>query len=453
MPMASEIKLQALKENVDTVEVNAVRVAPGDVVAKDQTLLEVQADKAALDVPSPVAGRVTQVLVKPGDQVKIGQTYCIIDGGNGEAATPAAPAREKAKEKEKEPDAGPARTAEQVIGRFEEETEEPTAAERRGIEKALPPKPPAFERHVPGPNERVVPAGPATRRLARELGIDLRQVRGTGRHGRVLEEDVKEYVRQLASGPPPVALPAPGGAAQAPPLPDFSEWGPVDAQPLGAVRKATARQMALAWGLVPHVTQHDLADVTDLDAFRKQQDGKGPKLTVTAFVLKAAVILLRELPHFNSSLDLANNRLVLKRYYHVGVAVDTEGGLLVPVIRDVDKKSIHQLAAELTATAERARQRKLDAAELRGGTFTITNLGGIGGTAFTPIVNYPEVAILGLSRSRLEPVVRGGQVVPRLMLPLSLSYDHRVIDGAAAARFTRRLAEMLANPLLMLLQA
>jgi pyruvate dehydrogenase E2 component (dihydrolipoamide acetyltransferase) len=459
--MASEIKLQALKENVDTVEVNAVRVAPGDVVAKDQPLLEVQADKAALDVPSPVAGRVTQVLVKPGDQVKIGQTYCVIEG-NGEAAAPAAPAKEKEKEKGK--DSAPARTAEHVIARTEEETKEPTAAERRGIEKALPPeprpaaqapaapKPPAFERRAPGPNERVAPAGPATRRLARELGVDLRQVRGSGRQGRVVEEDVKEYVRQLASGPP-LALPAAGGAGAAPPLPDFSEWGPVDAQPLGAVRKATARQMALAWSLVPHVTQHDLADVTDLDAFRKQQDGKGPKLTVTAFVLKAAAILLRELPHFNSSLDLANNRLVLKRYYHVGVAVDTEGGLLVPVIRDVDKKSIHQLAAELSATAERARQRKLEAAELRGGTFTITNLGGIGGTAFTPIVNYPEVAILGLSRSRLEPVVHGGAVVPRLMLPLSLSYDHRVIDGAAAARFTRRLAEMLENPLLMLLQA
>jgi pyruvate dehydrogenase E2 component (dihydrolipoamide acetyltransferase) len=285
------------------------------------------------------------------------------------------------------------------------------------------------------------------------LGIDLRQVRGSGRQGRVVEEDVKEYVRQLAAGPPPLALPATGGAAQAPPLPDFSQWGPVEPQPLGAVRKATARQMALAWSLVPHVTQHDLADITDLDAFRKQQDGKGPKLTVTAFVLKAAAILLREFPSFNSSLDLANNRLVLKRYYHVGVAVDTEGGLLVPVIRDVDRKSVHELAAELTATAERARQRKLDAAELRGGTFTITNLGGIGGTAFTPIVNYPEVAILGLSRGRLEPVVRGGAVVPRLLLPLSLSYDHRVIDGAAAARFTRRLAEMLENPLLMLLQA
>jgi pyruvate dehydrogenase E2 component (dihydrolipoamide acetyltransferase) len=427
--------LQALKENVDTVEVNAVKVAPGDVVAKDQTLLEVQADKAALDVPSPLAGRVTRVLVKPGDQVKIGQTYCVIEGSNGEAAA-----------------AAPAKTAEPVVGRVMEETKEPTAAERRGLEKALPPKPPAFERLVPGPDERVVPAGPATRRLARELGIDLRQVRGSGRHGRVVEEDVKEHVRQLAAGPPPLALPAPG-AAPAPPLPDFSQWGPVDAQPLGAVRKATARQMALAWSLVPHVTQHDLADVTDLDAFRKQQDGKGPKLTVIAFVLKAAAILLREFPHFNSSLDLANGRLVLKRYYHIGVAVDTEGGLLVPVIRDVDKKSIHQLAAELTATAERARQRKLDAAELRGGTFTITNLGGIGGTAFTPIVNYPEVAILGLSRGRLEPVVRGGQVVPRLMLPLSLSYDHRVIDGAAAARFTRHLAEMLENPLLMLLQA
>jgi pyruvate dehydrogenase E2 component (dihydrolipoamide acetyltransferase) len=209
--------------------------------------------------------------------------------------------------------------------------------------------------------------------------------------------------------------------------------------------------MSLAWSQVPHVTQHDLADVTDLDAFRKQQEGKGPKLTVTAFALKAAAALLREFPRFNASLDSAGGRLILKRYYHIGVAVDTDNGLLVPVLRDVDKKGVRQLAEELSAVAERARQKKIDPNELRGGTFTITNLGGIGGTAFTPIVNYPEVAILGLSRSRLEPVVRGGQVVPRLILPLSLSYDHRVIDGAAAARFTRRFAELLENPLLMLL--
>jgi pyruvate dehydrogenase E2 component (dihydrolipoamide acetyltransferase) len=296
-----------------------------------------------------------------------------------------------------------------------------------------------------------VPAGPATRRLARELGVDLRQVRGTGRHGRVVEEDIKEYVRQLASGAGAVAQ-AVGPSVQPPPLPNFEQWGPIEAHPLGGVRKVTARQMSLAWSLIPHVTQHDLADITDLEAFRKQQsEGKGPKLTVTAFVLRAAAVALREFPNFNSSIDLASNRLILKRYYHIGVAVDTEGGLLVPVLRDVDKKHVRELGEELNAIAKRARDGKLDLSEQKGGTFTITNLGGIGGTAFTPIVNYPEVAILGLSRSRLEPVVRDGQIVPRLMLPLSLSYDHRVIDGAAAARFTRRLAELLENPLMMLL--
>jgi pyruvate dehydrogenase E2 component (dihydrolipoamide acetyltransferase) len=437
-PMASEIKLQALKENVDTVEVNAIKVSPGDVVAKDQPLLEVQADKAALDVPSPMAGRVAKILVKPGDQISIGQVYCVIDTGNGEAAetatAKAAPAKAEAVAVKKEP-APPARPV-------------PT------VQPLHRPQQPVIDRPSPAPppaQERIVPAGPATRRLARELGVDLRQVRGSGRHGRVVEEDIKEYVRQLASGVA-TAAPVAGPGIQPPPLPNFEEWGPVEAQPLGAVRKATARQMSLAWSLIPHVTQHDHADITELEAFRKQQaESKGPKLTVTAFVLRASAVALREFPNFNASIDVAGGRLVLKRYYHIGVAVDTEGGLLVPVLRDVDKKHVRELAEELNAIAERARQRKLDAAELKGGTFTITNLGGIGGTAFTPIVNYPEVAILGLSRSRLEPVVRNGQIVPRLMLPLSLSYDHRVIDGAAAARFTRRLAELLENPLMMLL--
>ncbi len=417
--MAVEIKLPALKENVDVVEVNAVRCAPGETVAKDQVILEVQADKTALDVPSPTAGRITDIRVRPGDQIKVGQVICLIEsGGNGEAAKPAAP----------------------------EKKSEPVAV--------LPAKPASPARPLPAPPPVAVPAvnrlaaaGPATRRLARELGVDVGQVPGSGRAGRVVEEDVKAYVRQLASGPTAAA------GVQAPPLPHFEEWGPIERQPLLAVRKATARQMSLAWSLIPHVTQHDIADITDLDYFRKSQEGKGPKLTVTAFALKAAAVLLHQHPTFNATLDSANNQLILKRYYHVGVAVDTENGLLVPVIRDVDKKSIAELAEELTALADRARQRKLDAAELKGGTFTITNLVGIGGTGFTPIVNYPEVAILGLSRARLEPAVHNGEITPRLILPLSLSYDHRVIDGAAAARFTRRMAEMLENPLLMLLHA
>ena len=429
--MAIEIKLPALKENVDTVEVNAVHCAPGETVAKDQVLLEVQADKTALDVPSPSAGRVTDVRVKVGEQIKVGQVICLLEaGGNGEATK------------------GAAAPAKPVEAPRAKQLETPPRTETTAR-----PQPKASAVVAPAPAvNRLTPAGPATRRLARELGVDLTRVAGSGRAGRVVEEDVKAFVRQFASGPAATAV---NGGVQAPPaLPNFEQWGPVEIQPLSAIRKATARQMSLAWSQVPHVTQHDSADVTDLEAFRKQQqDPRKPKLTVTAFALKAVAVALREFPMFNSSLDLAGNRLVLKRHYHIGVAVDTENGLLVPVIRDVDKKSVVELAEELTAVADRAKQRKLDGAELKGGTFTITNLGGIGGTGFTPIVNYPEVAILGLSRGRLEAVVRGKEITPRLMLPLSLSYDHRVIDGAAAARFTRRLAEMLENPMLMLLHA
>ena len=435
--MASEIKLQALKEGVDSVEVNAVKIAPGDVVAKDQALLEVQADKAALDVTSPTAGKVVKVLVKMGDQIKIGQPYCIIESSNGEA--PAAPAQAATPAKAAAAPAPPAAAP--------EAQKTPVVAER-AKEPAPAPSAPVLAPAVS--SDKLPAASPGIRRLAREFGIDLRHVLGSGRLGRIVEDDVKSYVKQLASNG--VAGTAPGTAPAAPSLPKFEEWGPIERQPLSPVRKATARQMSVAWSQIPHVTPtRSRRDITDLEAFRKTQDGKGPKLTVTAFALKAVAILLKEFPAFNSSLDLASNQLILKRHYHLGVAVDTDNGLLVPVLRDVDKKSVSQLAAEMTALAERARPRKIDSSELKGGTFTITNLGGIGGTGFTPIVNWPEVAILGLSRSRLEPVVRNGEIVPRLLLPLSLSYDHRVIDGAAAARFTRRLAEMLENPLLMLL--
>jgi pyruvate dehydrogenase E2 component (dihydrolipoamide acetyltransferase) len=238
-----------------------------------------------------------------------------------------------------------------------------------------------------------------------------------------------------------------------PPLPDFSKWGPVEVKPFESIRRRTAEHMSLSWGLIPHVTQHDQADVTDIEAFRKQQEGKGPKLTVTAFVLKACAILLKQFPQFNSSLDERGGQLVFKQYYHLGVAVDTERGLVVPALRDVDKKSVHDIGKEMTELAEKARQRKLSIEDMQGASFTISNLGGIGGTGFTPIVNWPQVAILGLSRSRMAPVWKDGQFIPRLTLPLSLSYDHRVIDGADAARFTRRLAELLENPLVMLLHA
>jgi pyruvate dehydrogenase E2 component (dihydrolipoamide acetyltransferase) len=307
---------------------------------------------------------------------------------------------------------------------------------------------PATNHHRAADGE-VVRAGPATRHLARRLGVELHKVRGSGRGGRITEDDVERHVKALMeSGTAAVATAAAG--VRAPALPDFEQWGPVEQKPLSAVRRVTAEHMALCWSVVPHVTQHDEADITDLEAFRQQQKQAGVKVTVTAFALKACALALKAFPEFNASLDAESEVLILKRYYHIGVAVDTEHGLLVPVIRDVDKKSIEELAKELNGAAEAARQRKAD---MTGGTFTISNLGGIGGTGFTPIVNWPQVAILGMSRGKLTPVWRDGQAVPRRLLPLSLSYDHRVIDGAAAARFTRRLAEMLENPWKMLLYA
>jgi pyruvate dehydrogenase E2 component (dihydrolipoamide acetyltransferase) len=455
--MASEIKLPELGENVEGGDVVDVKVGPGDQVRQGQALLEVEAEKSTVEVPSPVAGRVAQVLVKKGDRVTTGQPLFVVEDGNGAAQAPApreAPKESRRPAEAPKPSAPAAETPRQPPPA---PAKQPAPQPSREQPAAPPARQPADGFRAPATaapaaetEEKVVPAGPATRRLARELGVDLRQVRGTARGGRVTQEDVRAFVRDLASG-----AAVRGGPMQAPPLPDFERWGPVERKPLETVRRRTAEQMSLAWTLVPHVTQHDLADVTDLEEFRKAQprSDKAPRLTVTAFALKAAAIALRQHPQFNASLDLAGNQLIYKRYYHIGVAVDTERGLLVPVVRDVDKKSVHELAQELSEIAERARARKITADEMRGGTFTITNLGGIGGTGFTPIVNYPEVAILGLSRSREEPVVRGGQVVPRLLLPLSLSYDHRVIDGADAARFTRRLAEMLENPMMMLLHA
>jgi pyruvate dehydrogenase E2 component (dihydrolipoamide acetyltransferase) len=271
------------------------------------------------------------------------------------------------------------------------------------------------------PPEKTIPAGPATRRLARELGIDLALVKGTSPGGRITQDDLKNYLRQLAAG----AAGRPGGT-HIPPLPNFEYWGPIERRPLENIRRLISERMSLSWSLIPHVTQHDDADVTEIEAFRRQNESKGAaKLTVTAFAMKAAAIVLKQFPQFNSSLDLGNNQLILKQYYHIGVAVDTDRGLLVPVIRDVDKKSVYELARELGEIAEKTRLKKLTVDDMKGGTFTISNLGGIGGTGFTPIVNYPEVAILGLSRSRRQQVEVNGQFVPRLILPLSLSYDHR----------------------------
>jgi pyruvate dehydrogenase E2 component (dihydrolipoamide acetyltransferase) len=476
--MATEVRLPELGENLPGGDVLDIKVGPGDMVKEGQTLLEVEAEKSTVEVPSPLAGRVKQFLVEKGQSIQVGQTLCTIEEANGQkpSAAKTADVREALSvETEPEPREA-AKSADQVSETDEQEkgiaasarsipetgkgqasrqprqrAERGPAPQKDGAHTERPtgdgqqtaPSPPA------APGKRVIAAGPATRRLARELGVDLGQVHGNGPSGRVTPEDVKAYVRELSSGATPVSA----GPVQAPPLPDFTRWGQVERQPFESVRRRTAEHVSLAWNLIPHVTQYDLADITELETFRRRQEGKGPKLTITAFALKASAIALAEFPRFNASLDSGAGQLVIKRYYHIGVAVDTDRGLLVPVLRDVDKKSVQELARELTEIAERARQKQLQVEEQRGGTFTITNLGGIGGTGFTPIINYPEVAILGLSRSRLQPVVREGQMVPRLLLPLSLSYDHRVIDGADAARFTRRVAELLENPLVMLLHA
>jgi pyruvate dehydrogenase E2 component (dihydrolipoamide acetyltransferase) len=426
--MATEVKLPALGENISGGDVSDVKVAPGDGVTQGQTLLEVEAEKSSIEVPAPLTGKILKVLIKKGDSIKTGQALFLIEEMSASTADGAKKASAPAKAEG---------------GKMRDDAIPPAAPMSAA---AVAVKAPATAE--PTDDARLVPAGPATRRLARELGVELARVRGSGPGGRVIEEDVKAFAQ---GGAPNRGGGSPGVAV--PPLPDFSKWGAVEKRPLDSVRRKTAEHMSLSWSQIPHVTQHDLADITELEAFRKERDGKGPKLTVTAFALKAAAIALAEFPTFNASLDQAAGQLIVKRYCHIGVAVDAERGLLVPVLRDVNAKSVRALAQELADVADKARQKKLGPDDLRGGTFTITNLGGIGGIGFTPIINYPEVAILGLSRGRLQPVFQGNAFVPRLLLPLSLSYDHRVIDGAAAARFTRRIVELLEKPLVMLLDA
>jgi pyruvate dehydrogenase E2 component (dihydrolipoamide acetyltransferase) len=457
--MATEVTLPELGENLEGGEVVDVNVNVGDVVAEGQTLLEVEADKSTVEVPAPVAGRVAKISVKKGDKVTVGQAICAIEPTNqveskSEKTTAKSERTEAAESSAQKSQAGrdggkskpAAKTPTQVVEGAPREVGSDGAEKPSGDGQGQSGAADGASLPASPSRKTVALAGPATRRLARELGVDLGRVRGSARGGRITQDDVKTFVRQMASAPT-----SRGPSAAAPALPDFERWGTIERQSLDPTRRRTAEQVSLAWSLVPHVTQNDQADITELEAFRREQDTNGPKLTVTAFALKASASALKQFPQFNSSMDQAAGQLILKRYYHVGVAVDTERGLLVPVLRNVDQKSVRELAQELADLAERARKKKLAVEEMRSGTFTITNLGGIGGTGFSPIVNYPEVAILGLSRARLQPVVRNNEIVPRLVLPLSLSYDHRVIDGADAARFARRIAEMLENPLQMLL--
>ncbi|MEE8109931.1 MAG: 2-oxo acid dehydrogenase subunit E2 [bacterium] len=435
-----EFKLPNLGENIESGDVIRVFVSAGDRIEKEQAVLELETDKAALEVPSPFNGIVKEVHVKEGDEAKVGQLILTVE----------AEAEEK---KEAAPEEPP--QAEEPAAPVEAEAPEAeakTAAEAPPQEAEEKPAA-AVEAQSAEEKKVVVPAAPSVRRLAREIGVDITQVPGSGPSGRISIEDVKAFARSVSQGGDGGPAAAPAAAAT---LPDFEKWGPVERKPMTGVRRKTAEHVARAWSLAPHVTQCDKADVTDLETLRKRYaknaEAAGGKLTVTAIVLKVAASALKLFPQFNASVDAARGEIVYKKYYHVGVAVDTERGLLVPVIRDVDQKNVLQLSVELNEAAEKARNKKTALEEMQGGTFTITNLGGIGGTYFTPIINFPEVAILGISRSNLEPVYEDGQFEPRLMLPLSLSYDHRLIDGADAARFLRWLAEALEDPFLISLE-
>jgi pyruvate dehydrogenase E2 component (dihydrolipoamide acetyltransferase) len=437
--MPVELKLPDLGEGIHEGEIVEVLVAVGDRVKDGQPVLVVETDKATAEVPAPVDGVVHEIRVKAGDVVKVGQVLMTF-------------------------------TAEGERQRGEAEKRRQTAAgaETAGVERGVAVRQVAAPAAVEAGPARgsVVAAAPSTRRLARQLGVDLEAVPASGPGGRVTAEDVRAFAgepRRSAAAP---EAPIEGTAAElpvpskTPALPDFAQWGEIERVPLRSVRRATARRMSLAWAEIPHVTHEDEADITELDRLRQRHkaevETRGGVLSLTVFALKAAVAALKAFPRFNATLDTDTDEMVVKRYYHIGVAVDTDRGLVVPVVRDVDRKSLTQLAIELAALVRKTREGKIEREAVVGGTFTITNIGILGGTGFTPIINYPQAAILGLAQARLQPVVRGSldnyQVVPRLMLPLVLGFDHRINDGADAARFLALVIRVLEDPEQMLLE-
>lgn len=433
--MAIEFKIPELGEKIEKGDVLKVSVAVGDMVKKDQTLLELETDKSVIEVPSNTSGKVSEVRVKNGDKVKVGQVVFLFEGSDA-----------KPSETTKQPEA--AKPAPAAPAKLEQPVSKPEA---QAINREASKVPDIGHRtpDIGQPSTKILPASPSVRHFAREIGIDLETVTATGSNGRILLDDVKTTARKINTE---VTQKKSQPVVEAIELPDFSKWGEIERKPMSAVRRKTATHLSAAWQ-APHVTQFDKADITEMDQLRKKfskrAEERGGKLTMTIIVLKTVASALKVFPQFNASVDMSTDEIILKKYYNVGVAVDTDRGLLVPVIRDVGKKNIIELSAEIAKLAESARDKKLTREDMQGGTFTISNLGGIGGTHFTPIVNVPEVAILGLSRSQIEPVYIDGKFEPRLMLPMSLSYDHRLIDGADAIRFLRWIAEALQQPFLM----
>jgi len=454
--LMTEFKVPELGENVATGDVTKVLVNVGDTITQEQPVLELETDKATIEVPSSVAGVVKEIRVKRGDKVKVGSVILTVDSNGGGATAPQAAAPQAAKPSEQQP-------AEQKAP--EQKTQEPAPApaaaqaapsQTKVVSMPVRAPEPAAAPSVPPPrlDGRAAPASPAVRRLAREIGVDINVVQGTGPAGRISQEDVKEHARRILSSVG--AAGAGSGAVLARPgrqLPDFQKWGAVERQPWSNIRRATAEHLSYAWTTIPHVTQFDKADVTALEELRQRHKERvakaGGQLTITAMLVKILATAVAKFPQFNASIDVDRGEIVYKKYVNIGVAVDTDRGLLVPVIRGADQKNINQIAIEVKQLAERARERKLTLDEMSGGGISISNLGGIGGTYFTPIVNWPEVAILGVSRGTTEPVWKDGAFMPREMLPLSLSYDHRVIDGADAMRFLRWVADAIEQPFLL----
>ncbi len=432
--MALEFKLPELGENIDSIQVVRVLVAPGGAVAVDQTVLELETDKATIEVPSTVAGTVAEVHVRPGDKIRSGQLIFSLAGSDAETKPAAAEAPAQAETKPAEVSEQPA-TGEQAPVAT---TSEATSAQ------APTPSPVASADHQ-------VPAAPSVRRLARELGVDLTKVPVSGPFGRVSKDDVTRAAKQASEVRPMAAA----AGASAPPLPDFERWGAVERKKMSLIRAITAEHLALAWSQVPHVTLCDKADITELEPLRKQYAGlaeqEGGKLSMAVMVCKIVAQALRKFPAFNASVDMEAHEIIYKQYVHLGIAVNTPRGLMVPTVRDADTKNMVALAVEIQALAAKCREGKIKREEMEGSTFTVTNLGRVCGTYYTPLVNYPEVAILGLGRAYEEPAVVNSEIVKRTVLPLSLAFDHRVIDGADGAAFMGWIKEAIKQPLLLAL--
>lgn len=456
--MTTEVKLPNLGDGIAAGDVVKLLVKVGDAVTVEQTILELETDKAVVPLPSPAAGKVAKILVKEGQKVPVGGVILTLEGSNGAATAPAATAPAKPVAA-----ATPAPVPTPTPAPAVVEKAAPVPTHLAPVQAAAVVQVVAVSTNVQagGAGRPPAPASPAVRKMARKLGVDLYRVKGSGPGGRIKQEDLEAHVKEtLTAVQEGGGMAGAAGPGKAPPLPDFAQWGPIERSPVKGIRKATAEAMSLAWHMAPRVTQFDKADITEVEAGRKRYEAArtkssskgqaGGKLTITVLAMKAVVAALKAFPQVNSSFDPNAQELIYKKYYHIGVAVDTEHGLVVPVIRNVDQKSARELALELEAVAEKARARKLSIDDMRGGCFTISNLGGVGGTNFTPIVNYPEVAILGIARASKEIVVGEDDDISkaqvRLMCPLALSYDHRVVDGADGARFLSKVARLLSDP-------